>query len=279
MRSLLYGDLLFGEFMPHGRNLRIAYFNLEMSESQFNQWLIDTELFDEPRLYTENLRGEAKALGLLDDRRRDRLAVRLEDEGIDVIMTDPLGPLIRAHGMDENSTAVGELVDGLLTLGKDSGASEEIAFHHRGKDASRGARGSSVLEDTPDVLWSLSRDEKEGFTTFSAYGRDVDEVVDLDYEPAGRVLSVNGTGSVRSGKQTPIYAGLKDADGPISGNALLPLAKEHDYSGNLNTLIEDLQKLATLGEVVKTGTEKRPRWSRKKAPEDGQGEESPYQPF
>ena len=271
-RSLLYGEPLFGEYEPHvGRHLRVAMFNLEMSEGQFSQWLLDTKLFDEPRLYTENLRGEAKALGVLDDRRRGRLARRLEDQGIDVLIADPLGPLIRAYGMDENSTAVGELIDGLLTLTNEAGASELFASHHMGKDVSRGARGSSVLEDTPDALWSLRRNEKEGITTFGALGRDVDESAVLDYDPATRLLSVDGAGHVRSGKQTPILGALDEAGGPLSGNALLPLAKKLGYAGNLNTLNEDLKKLAVLDEVVNLGNPARPKWARK--------EESSYQPF
>lgn len=263
-RSLLYDEPLFGEYEPHvGRHLRVAMFNLEMSEGQFNQWLIDTKLFDEPRLYTENLRGEAKALGVLDDRRRDRLARRLEDQGIDVLMADPLGPLIRAYGMDENSTAIGELVDGLLTLTNEAGASELFMSHHMGKDVSRGARGSSVLEDTPDALWSLRRNENTGVTTFSALGRDVDESALLDYDPGTRMLSVDGAGHVRSGKQAPILRALDGADEALSGSALHPLAKEHGYDGNLNALNEDLKNLEVTNEVVNEGTEKRPKWARK----------------
>lgn len=275
-RSLLYGEPLFGEYEPRvTRFLRIAMFNLEMSEGQFSQWLLDTKLFDEPRLYTENLRGEAKALGVLDDRRRDRLARRLEDHGIDVLMADPIGPLIRAYGMDENSTAVGELIDGLLTLTSEAGASELLAFHHMGKDVGRGARGSSVLEDTPDALWSLRRNEKTGVTTFGALGRDVDESATLDYNPATRLLSVSGEGSVRSGKQTPILRALDKATGPLSGNALLPLAKKCGYEGNLNTLNDDLKKLEVLDEVENRGSPKRPQWVRKEADD----EESSYQSF
>jgi hypothetical protein len=271
-RSLLYNEPLFGEYEPSvTRFLRVAMFDLEMSEGQFSQWLLDTKLFDEPRLYTENLRGEVKALGILDDRRRGRLARRLEDQGIDVLMTDPIGPLIRAYGMDENSTSVGELIDGLLTLTNEAGASELFASHHMGKDVSRGARGSSVLEDTPDALWSLRRNEKEGITTFGALGRDVDESAVLDYDPATRLLSVDGAGHVRSGKQTPILGALDKAGEPLSGNALLPLAKKLGYAGNLNTLNEDLRKLEVLDEVVNSGKPARPKWARK--------EESSYQPF
>lgn len=263
VRSLIYGDLLFGEYMPRGRNLRVALFNLEMSEGQFNQWLLDTELFHEPRLYTENLRGEAKALGIFDDRRRGRLARLLGDQGIDVLMVDPLGPLMRAYGMDENSTAVGELVDGLLTLAKEAGAAELFAAHHMGKDVSRGARGSSVLEDTPDALWSLRRDERTGVTTFGAFGRDVDEVTELDYDKATRMLSAAGAGSVRSGKRSPILKALDEAGGLVSATALLKLAKKQGYTGNLNTLSADLKDLKKLDEIVNLGTETRPKWERK----------------
>lgn len=261
VRSLFFREKLFGQYGSHEFGLRVAWLNMEMSEGQFSRWLVDAGLFDEPRLYTENLRGEAKALGLFEDRRRARLARRLEDQGIGVLFPDPLGPIMRAYQMDENSTAVGEVVDGLLALTKEANIPHLFVTHHEGKDASRGARGSSVLEDTPEALWSIKRDDREIITEFNAYGRDVDESADLDYDPDGRVLSV--TGAVRSGKRTPILAALEEADEPLSGRALFPLVRELGYRGNQTTLNDDLRDLEELEKVINSGSEGRPKWELK----------------
>jgi len=262
-RSLLFREKLFGQYASHEFGLRIAWFNMEMSENQFNRWLIDTGLFDEERLYTENLRGEAKAMGIFEDKRRARLARRLKDQGINTLFVEPLGPLMRAYQMDENSTAVGELVDGLLALTTEADIPHLLVTHHQGKDKGRGARGSSVLEDTPEALWTIERDDRETITEFGAFGRDVDESANLDYDPDGRALTV--TGAVRSGKRTPILKALDEADEPLSGRALFPLARERGYQGNLTTLNDDLRSLEELEEVVNQWSETRPKWERKVA--------------
>jgi RecA-family ATPase len=143
VRSLVTGEPFLGEFHVHGK-ARVALVDFEMGEGMLSEWLKDAGLLRNDNLYVMTLRGQAKAFDVLDDIRLDELSVKLSDLGVDVLFTDPLGPLMRAYGIDENSVDVGTVVDRLLGLKEAAGISNLVGVHHNGKNDDLGARGSSV---------------------------------------------------------------------------------------------------------------------------------------
>ena len=70
-----------------------------------------------------------------------------------------------------------------------AGVSELVLTAHAGWNGER-TRGSSALEDWPDVIVTMNKDEATGQRFIRAEGRDVDVDEDgLHYDPATRLLS------------------------------------------------------------------------------------------
>ena len=112
-------------------------------------------------------------------------------------MIDPLGPIMRSRGVDENDNSeVGELLDAFSRLKRDAGIGELIIAHHSGHGDSGRSRGASVLMDWPDVLVSLDTkgdggEEGDSAVTriLSAKGRDIDfPRVELAYDTGTHAL-------------------------------------------------------------------------------------------
>ncbi len=263
IRALIDGTEFLGEFRTFGR-ARVALIDFEMSDFQLAQWIKDAGLLGNTNLQVMRLRGQAKALGLLDDDRREKIAQQLTDFGADVLIIDPLGPLLRALGVDENSNSeVGRVVDSLLALKEEAGISELVGLHHHGKDNDLGARGASVLADTPDALWQLKRDDRSGLASLTAYGRDVDAKRSLLFNPDTRALTTMRFDDVyiKPDNTTALLDALRDADGPLSSREVWNRARDAGYSSKQDKATGDLRELEARGDVINTGKEDRPKWA------------------
>lgn len=262
IKALTQKEKFLGEFSTHEKS-RVALFDTEMSKRQHMLWLESAELLDERKLYTENLRGEARALGLFDDEMEERLVQKLIDQGIDVMVIDPLGPILRAYGIDENSNSeVGRVIDRLLTIKQAANVSGLLINQHQGKDGNLGARGASVLEDTPDAIWKLTRDDRTKRTTLAAFGRDVDETRDLEFDLESRTLNaVRPSGAYLNTDNRKLILDAIRANDAMSGRALFEQIKKVGYTRNLENLNDDLREMVERGDVTNTGTENRPKWS------------------
>jgi hypothetical protein len=260
IKALTKAEKFLGEFGVHER-CRVALFDMEMDGRQHMRWLDSVGLLHEKKLYTEYLRGEARALGIGDDEREEKLVERLSDLGIDVMIIDPIGPLLRAHGVDENSTDVGQIIDRIIAVKEAAGIPGLIINQHQGKDSKLGARGSSVFEDTPDAIWSLTRDDREKRTTLTAFGRDFDTERDLEYNPDTHVLSATRAGgSYLDADNSKVITDALRAQPGLSGRALFDQIKRVGYKRNLTDLNDDLRELTERGVVTNEGSESRPKW-------------------
>lgn len=262
IKALTQGEKFLGEFEVAQR-CRIALFDMEMDDRQHMRWLDSVGLLHERRLFTEYLRGEARALGVDDEEREEKLVEKLSDLGIDVMIVDPIGPLLRAHGIDENSSSeVGRIIDRIVAIKEAANIPGLIINHHQGKDGNLGARGSSVFEDTPDAIWKLTRDDRSKRTTLAAFGRDVDATRDLEYNPDTHVLSaVKAGGAYLSMDNSRLVTDALRAQPGLSGRSLFEQIKKVGYTRNLENLNDDLRELAERGVIINEGTEARPKWS------------------
>lgn len=261
IKALTQREKFLGEFDVAER-CRIALFDMEMDDRQHMRWLDSVGLLHERKLFTEYLRGEARALGIDDEDREEKLVERLSDLGIDVMIIDPIGPLLRAYGIDENSSGeVGRIIDRLVAIKEAAGIPGLIINHHQGKDGNLGARGSSVFEDTPDAIWKLTRDDRSKRTTLSAFGRDVDATRDLEYNPDTHVLSaVRASGTYLNIDNSKLILDALRGQGGLSGRGLFDQIKKVGYTGKLEKLNEDLRELEQRGEVINEGSKDRPKW-------------------
>jgi RecA-family ATPase len=163
----------------------IIHINLEVSERTQQHYASYFGALDNVYLY--NLRGQARKFNILSDGVRDKIAGRLSDYNAAVLIVDPLGPLLRAFGLDENKNSAdggGAIVEALNNLAEEAGIQETLLVHHTGHGSQWRARGSSVFGDAPDVLWNyrLGRHKLE-----EADGEEAESI-----DPNARYFSATG---------------------------------------------------------------------------------------
>jgi RecA-family ATPase len=138
-------------------------------------------------VYIHNLRGRARQFNIINDGIRSRIAGQLVDLNCRILILDPLGPLLRTFGLDENknsSDGGGAIVEAVNALSDEAHLSETLLVHHTGHGSQWRARGSSVFGDAPDVLWSyrLGRHKLE----------EADEDERQNIDPDARYFSATG---------------------------------------------------------------------------------------
>ena len=138
------------------------------------------------KITVSNLRGKASALSLSSQAGRTQFGSWLAHNDAEVVILDPLAPVLASLGLDENSNAdVATFFawwSESLMLG---GVVDDLVVHHAGHGGER-SRGASRLLDEPDAIWTLTKDADvaqesddiygAGSPTryLSAYGRDVE---------------------------------------------------------------------------------------------------------
>lgn len=172
IRSLVDGSPFLDEFSVPKRR-RVALLDFELSEPLLQKWMGRQGIQNMKDVQLYSLKGQEKTFNILDDRIRAWWAKELA--GNDVLILDPLRPILAALGLNEwNET--GPLLQAFDQLKKEAGISEGLIHQHHGHHAERAA-GDSRLEGWADALWNLTRDDPKdprSFRFFDAYGRDVD---------------------------------------------------------------------------------------------------------
>lgn len=172
IRSLVDGDNFLDVFEVV-EHRRVALVDLELSTGTLQRWLREQGIVNQDAVDVYPLRGRARSFNIMNDAARSAIAEDLR--GADVLILDPLRPLADALGLNEH-TEMGRVLEALDALKAEAGISECIVVHHHGHNSDR-ARGDSRLEDWPDAIWRLNRDNIEdprALRMFSAFGRDVD---------------------------------------------------------------------------------------------------------
>ena len=194
IRSLVDGDDFLGQFTIHGGPHKVCLIDDELSENQILDWLDEQGIKNQAAVVdVVTLRGQVSSFNIMDDRVRAVWAKRLRDLGVTVLVFDCLRPVLDALGLDENRDA-GKFLVAFDALLKEAGISEAFVVHHMGHSNER-ARGDSRLQDWPDSIWRIVREDKDPNSTryFSAYGRDVDVAEGrLDYDPTARRYTYAG---------------------------------------------------------------------------------------
>lgn len=175
IKSMREGTSFLSEFPVIHTAKSVHVFDLEMPLGTSKKWLDQAGMTRDENVTYSFLTGQVSRLSVMNDRHRGLIAESLR--GVDVLIIDPLGPLIAAMGLEENSnTEIRSLLNALADLKYQAGVSELIVVHHTGHNAQSRARGASVLADWPDAVWNLrnpSPDKIWEDRKFSAYGRDV----------------------------------------------------------------------------------------------------------
>jgi hypothetical protein len=197
IRSLVDGTAFLDAFGVFKKAERLVLIDDELSEDMVRAWLqtqgiVNTDAVADVMC----LRGRVSDFDIVNDKRRGEWASHLRDLECDYLIFDCLRPVLDALGLDEWHHAGKFLTafDALLYEAEMPGDSTIV--HHMGHSNER-ARGDSRIQDWPDAIWKIVReDENDPLSQrfFSAHGRDV-EVIEgkLRFDDMTRHLSYLGS--------------------------------------------------------------------------------------
>lgn len=171
VRSLVDGDDFLGRFQAHPVQ-RVTLIDNESDNRRLRSWFRDFAVQNTHAVAVQCLRGAVGTFNILDADVRTRWAEILR--GTDFLILDVLRPVLDALGLDENHDA-GRFLVAFDALLKEAGIAEAAVIHHMGHSGER-SRGDSRLQDWPDAIWKIVRQQSDDPTSprfFSAFGRDV----------------------------------------------------------------------------------------------------------
>jgi hypothetical protein len=174
LRALVDGDDFLGRFTVNTLARRAVLIDDELSENMLLDWLYAQGINNTAAISVVALRGKVAAFNLLDDRCRTEWITRLRELDADYLILDCLRPVLDAAGLDE-SRDTGKFLIAFDALLHEAAISDAAIVHHMGHTGER-ARGDSRLQDWPDAIWRLVREDDQPSSPryFTAYGRDVD---------------------------------------------------------------------------------------------------------
>jgi hypothetical protein len=201
--ALVDGTQFLDTFSPTQTERRVALFNMEVGPRTLRRWMREADIDNTDNVLVVNLRGKAGSLQLNSDAGRKKTAQFLADHDTDIVILDPLAPLLASLGLDENSNAdVAQFFAWWSETLSLAGVTDDLVVHHTGHAGDR-SRGASRLLDEPDAIWTLTKgkdieptdpnDVWSGVAPryLGAYGRDVEEQPRrLQFDPHTRTLSL-----------------------------------------------------------------------------------------
>lgn len=169
VRALADGTPFLGYFdVPTPR--RVAILDLELPGSLAREWLRAQHVRRMDNVTITSLRGRVGTFDIRVPEVRARWAKQLR--GVDVLILDPLTPLLNALDIKEANEA-GPILQAFDALKEEAGISEGIVIHHMGHVQGR-SRGDSTIEGWPDTIWRLQTDDANdprALRFFDAFGR------------------------------------------------------------------------------------------------------------
>ena len=264
--SLVDGRDFLGRYPASTVDGTVVMLNMEVGENTLRRWMRESGIQNTSRVLVGNLRGKASALTLNTEAGRSRLAEWLRAAEAEVVILDPLAPVLASLGLDENSNAdVAQFFSWwseALTL---AGVRDDVVVHHAGHAGQR-SRGASRLLDEPDAVWTLTREMEEGgeFSPLeptrylSAYGRDVElQPEALAFELSTRRLVLTGKGKAEM-KASRVVDSIREvmADGSrMSRSRICDLV-----GGKRQTVWDAVGDLIASGEIQTTDKGKSLYW-------------------
>ena len=212
--ALVDGGEFLGRYDVEKVTRRVVYLNMEVGTRTMRRWLADAGIVNTAAITVANLRGKAAALSLNTEAGRKQFGAWLAAQNAEVVILDPLAPVLASLGLDENSNAdVATFFawwSEALMLG---GVIDDLVVHHAGHAGER-SRGASRLLDEPDAVWTLTKDgeakeapeddplaDTSPTRYLSAFGRDVELAAEaLSFNHLTRRLELTGLGKAAMGR-------------------------------------------------------------------------------
>ena len=188
IRALTTGTPFLGRFKV-SHSFKVVFYDMELGRVMAHRWLGDVPL-NQDRLQYVNLLGKGNAVDMRADGLRTNTARRMREIKADVLIVDPISPVLSALGVTENdSESIRPLLDSFDQLAVEAGLKSVVITAHTGHENKTRARGSAAFGDWPTALWNMQKDgdEQDSPRTFAAHGRDVNVPrSDLVFNPETR---------------------------------------------------------------------------------------------
>jgi hypothetical protein len=195
--ALTTGSVFLGQFGVT-KPKRVAYIDMELGQGMAWRWLKDIPNVDTSRLLYLPRVGQGNQLNMRSETLRANTARMLIEHKVDVLILDPLSPVMSALGIDENSAdVVRPLLDSFDMLKAEANLEAIVVSHHTGHQDPSRARGSTAFMDWASSFLSVVRqgEEYDSPRTFRASGRDVAvNTAELVFNVQHRELILTGSG-------------------------------------------------------------------------------------
>jgi hypothetical protein len=175
------------EVTPIAEGRTVGFLNYEMDAELFAVWA-DEHGVDDTLVEVWNLRGLPNPLK--SRTARQRLVQKMKAANVEVLLIDTYArAMLSDNEMDNPAATDWFKMIGELTA--EAGVTDVLVTHHAGWQGDR-LRGASALQDFPDVLLGLTRDEQTGRRFLQAKGRMDDELepTELVYDKETRTLAL-----------------------------------------------------------------------------------------
>jgi hypothetical protein len=199
IQALTTGGMFLDRFnVPKPMN--VAYVDMELGRDLAKRWIKDMPAMDPDRLEYLDRKGRGYTLNMRSETLRSKWARLMLEREVDVLIVDPLSPIMSALNVDENSAeVVRPLLDSFDSLAVEANLKAIVVSHHTGhQDASR-ARGSTAFMDWASSFMSVIRqgEEYDSPRIFRASGRDVAvDTTELLFDRPSRMLRLAGAVSL-----------------------------------------------------------------------------------
>lgn len=193
IKSLTTGTPFLG-FHNVPKPLRVVYADMELGESMAWRWFDQMPGIDASKFVYMPRVGQGNQLDMRSDTMRAKLARKLMSVGADVLIVDPMSPVMSALGVDENSAeTVRPLLDAFDMLKVEANLQTVVLTHHTGHQDAGRARGSTAWLDWCSSFMSVIRqgEDADSPRVFRAFGRDVSVATSqLHFDPATKELKL-----------------------------------------------------------------------------------------
>ena len=217
--SLVDGSPFLGRYQTQPVTGTVVLLNMEVGPNTLRGWMRRAGIHNTHKVAIANLRGASTALQLSSEAGRQRTAQFLTDLEAEIVILDPLAPVLATLGLDENSNAdVAQFFAWWTETLHLANIRDDVVVHHTGHAGER-SRGASRLLDEPDAIWTLTRGKEiEGTDAdplghlapryLGAYGRDVEQ-------PPRMLKYDSGAHRLEMTDMTPSAVRQSDLDGYI----------------------------------------------------------------
>lgn len=187
--------------------MNVAYVDMELGRDLAKRWIKDMTGLNPSKLQYLDRRGRGYTLNMRSETLRAKWARMLIEKEVDVLIVDPLSPIMSALGVDENSNeVVRPMLDAFDSLAVEANLKALVVSHHTGHQDPNRARGATAFMDWASAFMSVIRqgEEYDSPRVFRASGRDVAvDTSELLFDRRLRKLKLSGVVSLPKASDNP----------------------------------------------------------------------------